>query len=78
MLITAGITVLVSMVVGWENRGELLREDHVEEGAWLRSSQVAARGLDESAGATRSATIPAILASIAVALGLLLSFVIFW
>jgi SSS family solute:Na+ symporter len=79
MLITAGVMVLVSVVVGWERPGELLHESHVEEGAWLRSSQTAARNLESTATLpARNHGTPPVLAFAVVAAGCLLSFVVFW
>ena len=79
MLITAGVMVLVSVVVGWEQSGELLHDSHVEEGAWLRSSQTAARDLVATVDdAERNFTTPTVLAYLVVAAGCLLSFLFFW
>jgi len=77
MLITAGTMVLVSLVAGWEPRGELL---HEEKTGWLRSGQLELRKLQPSTDlqATPASRLPAVLAIIAVVIGCVLSFVVFW
>ena len=77
ILITAGTMVLVSFLIGWQPHGELL---HAERTGWLASSQLAIQQL-ESAPQTHGAVVswaPAALAVIAVAIGCMLSFVVFW
>lgn len=74
MLITSGVMLAVSLLLGWEPRGELL---HEERGGWLRSSQLAAAHIPpthEPAGRL----LPAVLGVIAILIGCLLSFVVFW
>jgi len=77
MLITASTMVLVSLCFGWEPPGELL---HEEKTGWLRSSQLAIRQLESAAKpqAVRAPWLPALLAVVTVAIGLVLSFFIFW
>ena len=77
ILITGGTMLLVSLLIGWEPRGELLP---AEREGWLRSSQLAIQQL-ESEPQTRSAFVsrlPAVLAVIAIAIGCTLSFLVFW
>lgn len=79
--ITAGTTLLVSLVAGWEPRDELL---HEEKTGWLRTSQLAIQKIDrEAAKAAQEpsrfgAWLPLILAAIVVVIGCVLSFIIFW
>jgi len=77
ILITGGTMVLVSLLAGWEPRGELLP---AERTGWLRSSQLAIQQLDsvEKTHAARASWLPAVLAVIAVAIGCTLSFFVFW
>jgi SSS family solute:Na+ symporter len=74
VLITSGSMVCVSLVLGWEPRGQL---PHVERSGWLRDSQLAASQIvpsREPAGRL----LPAALGIIVVAVGFALSFVVFW
>ncbi|MCH2213271.1 MAG: hypothetical protein MK110_18375 [Fuerstiella sp.] len=76
MLITSGTMLLVSVIIGWEPKGEL---KHVEKAGWLRTSQLAIRQIetpDESRAA--SYRLPLLLAFVACAIGCWLSFVVFW
>ncbi|MAM45169.1 MAG: hypothetical protein CMJ91_00540, partial [Planctomycetes bacterium] len=76
MLITAASMVAVSLAFGWEKKGELRT---VEEEGWLgRSRAEARRLLDSQAEEASGSLLPAILALLVLALGCLLSFVIFW
>ena len=77
ILITGGTMLMVSLLAGWEPRGELLP---AERTGWLRSSQLAIQQLD-SASPTHTAPaswLPAVLAVVAVAIGCTLSFLVFW
>ncbi len=76
MLITAASMVAVSLVLGWEKKGELRT---VEEDGWLGRSQAQARQLlDSQAEDASGSLLPAVLALLVLALGCILSFVIFW
>lgn len=80
VLITGGTMVLVSLVRGWEQRGDLL---HEETGGWLRESQLAVRRLEADSRADRpqrgaAAHLPAILAWLVVVIGGILFFVVIW
>ena len=71
-------------MAGWESRDTLLHQDHVEEGAWLRSSQLAVRELEQASPERHSDQgtithfVPVLLAIVVVATGCILSFVVFW
>jgi hypothetical protein len=74
MLITGGAMLALSLLLGWEPRGELL---HEERGGWLRSSQLAAAHIlpaHEPAGRL----VPAVLGVVVILIGCVLSFVVFW
>ena len=76
MLITAATMVAVSLALGWETKGELRT---AEEEGWLGRSQAEARQLlDSRAGEASGSRLPAVLALLVLALGCILSFVIFW
>ena len=76
MLITAASMVAVSLVLGWEKKGELRT---VEADGWLGRSQEQARQLLASQPEDVSnSRLPAVLALLVLALGCILSFVIFW
>ena len=76
MLITAASMVAVSLVLGWEKKGDLRT---VEVDGWLGRSQEQARQLLVSQpGEASSSRLPAVLALLVLALGCILSFVIFW
>jgi hypothetical protein len=66
--------VVASLVMGWQQRGELL---HEEQSGWLRQSQLEARQLAISEDKSRSDALPLTLGMIliAVAVGLV---VLFW
>lgn len=74
MLITSGAMLFVSMLLGWEPRGELL---HEERGGWLRSSQQAAAQIAPSREPS-GRHLPAVLGIVVIAIGAILSFVVFW
>jgi SSS family solute:Na+ symporter len=75
LLITAGAMVLISLVRGWEPRGELL---HEETSAWLKSSQQAARAISRPDQVPTSWFWPLALGVAMVLIGAWLSFVLFW
>jgi SSS family solute:Na+ symporter len=77
MVFTAGAMIIHSGVAGWEKLGELR---HEESGVWLRASQIEAQNIEREheAGAERSNGLPGVLAALMVAIGLVLSFVVFW
>ena len=81
MIVTAAAMALVSLVTGWEKRGELL---HEEKEGWLRTSQLEVRKLAQARatpGVRQGAfvsVLPALLAIVVVVIGLILSFVVFW
>jgi SSS family solute:Na+ symporter len=75
VLITAGTMVLVSLWAGWEKPGTLL---HQEAGGWLRSSQREVARLESGKRVRRGNLLPALLGAATVAVGLYLSFVVFW
>ena len=75
MIATAVPMIVLSFVFGWEKRGELRYE---EREGWLRDSQ---REASESAAPSvgdRSSVLPIVLGLLVIALGAVLSFVIFW
>ena len=74
MLITSGAMVIVSLRLGWEPRGELL---HEERSGWLRDSQLAA-ALIAPSREPASRLLPAVLGIVVIAVGLVLSFVVYW
>lgn len=75
LLITAGTMVLVSLIVGFEPRGVLLKP---EAAGWLSESQRQAKLPDQPIAAARGNVLPALLGLGVVGLGLMLSFVLFW
>ncbi len=79
VIVTAGTMILVSLLYGWEPRGKLL---HEEKSGWLRASQSKVRELGHpSLSVTHgrwSHLLPPVLALIVVAIGCVLSFVVFW
>ena len=78
MVLTGLVMVLVSVFVGWESRSFSRVEEHQEQSAWLRSSQMAVQELQQTevGGAVRS--LPAYLAVALLVAGCVLSFVVFW
>ena len=78
MVVTAGTMLLVSAFLGWETGDGGLHQEHREEGAWLRSSQLAVRELEVDQTHAREGRLPVVLALGVVAIGCLLSFVVFW
>ncbi len=74
MAITSGAMVLVTLRYGWEPRGELL---HEERSGWLRDSQLAAAQI-KPPSEHDSQILPAMLGIVIVAIGCILSFVVFW
>lgn len=75
MAITAGAMLIVSLVKGWEPRGELL---HEEADGWLRSSQLEVRQIDQTHVVRRSDVWPVVLGIAVAATGGFLSFLLFW
>jgi SSS family solute:Na+ symporter len=75
MLITAGTTIVVSLIVGWQPRGELT---HRETGEWLNRSREEAKHLHHDGHVSPRALWPVLGACVAVGAGLVLSFVVFW
>ena len=75
ILITTGTMVVVSLIFGWEAKGEL---SHVEQPGWLRTSQLAIQNLEPSDRPPASIRLPLVLAVAAFAIGCWLSFVVFW
>ena len=67
--------VVVSLFSGWERRGELL---HEEKDGWLRASQLEASRITAPEQKTSSSPWPVLLGLVAIAMGLILSFVVFW
>jgi SSS family solute:Na+ symporter len=74
MLITSGAMIIISLRNGWEPRGELRFE---EGGGWLRDSQQEAAQLAPLREPTMR-LLPAILGGLVIAIGVVLSFVVFW
>ena len=58
VVVTAGTMVIVSVVKGWEARGQVL---HQERTGWLRSSQLEARNIVVNERESRSDALPLIL-----------------
>ena len=75
MLLTAGTMVAVSLLLGWESRGELL---HDEAGGWLRQSQLSGSTPVPAIQDQRGSALPLGLGLAVIGLGFVLSFVIFW
>jgi hypothetical protein len=66
--------IIISLRNGWEPRGELRFE---EGGGWLRDSQQEAAQLAPLREPTMR-LLPAILGGLVIAIGVVLSFVVFW
>jgi SSS family solute:Na+ symporter len=75
LLITAGAMLLVSFFLGFEPRGALFKP---ETSGWQSQSQRQAEPPDQAIDPPRNNTLPALLSFAVVALGLFLSFVVFW
>jgi SSS family solute:Na+ symporter len=75
VVITAATMLVVSLIYGWEKPGALL---HESPQGWLRESRDQLREQDQSGGAPRSTVLPAVLALLVIAVGMVLSFVVFW
>ncbi len=75
LLLTASTMVLVSLILGFEPRGALLKP---EASGWLSESQRQAELPDQAIPGHRGNALPALLGVGVVVLGLALSFVIFW
>jgi SSS family solute:Na+ symporter len=75
LLITAGTMIAVSLVLGWEPRGELV---HPDRAGWLGRSRLEVLNWNVSDSAPRSNVWPIALGLAVVGLGGILSFVVFW
>lgn len=77
VLITAGTMCVVSLMRGWESRDGILQSS---QSGWLADSRAAIQQLDlaKPDRAVRGDGWPLILAALAVATGVCLSFVVFW
>ena len=80
MLVTAATMVLVSQVAGWESGRASDLTSRQEESAWLRSSQLKIRQIQSeiTRRAPQDQRLPALLSTLALAVGCLLTFVVFW
>ena len=80
MLVTAATMVLVSLVAGWESGSASDLTSRQEESAWLRSSQLRIRQIQAeiSKHAPQGQRLPALLSTLALAVGCVLTFVVFW
>lgn len=75
MFLTATTMLIVSLVRGFEPRGQLL---HEEAAGWLRASQLQLRDDDQKRRPTRGAAVPLALGAAVMAAGIVLGFVVFW
>jgi SSS family solute:Na+ symporter len=75
LVITAGTMVSVSLWLGFEPRGRLLK---TEASGWLRTSELPAEQGAQPADERRSPWLPITLGLAVVGCGLILSFVVFW
>ena len=75
VVLTAGTMVVMSLFLGWEPREALL---HEEAGGWLRSSQLQVSRIKPASVAPRSERWPVLLAVAVIAVGVILTFVVFW
>jgi len=76
MLLTAGVMVLLSQLVfGWQRPDDLTAED---SGGWLGKSREAVLKIDAARPDERLSRLPMVLGVVVIAIGLILSFVIFW
>ena len=80
MLVTAGTMVGVSLVAGWDSGSAFDLTGRQEKSAWLRSSQLKIRQIQDeiSSHARRDQRLPALLSLLALAVGCVLTFVVFW
>jgi solute:Na+ symporter, SSS family len=74
LLITAGTMVVISLILGFEPRGGLLKP---EASGWLSESRQRAELPDQPIAAGRGNSLPALLGMGVVGLGLVLSFILF-
>ena len=75
VLITAVTMVAVSLVIGWNPRGEL---PDVETGGWLQSSRRQVREIGDDDRHTPGNAWPTVLGLAVILVGVVLSFVVFW
>jgi len=75
LVITAGTMLLVSLLAGFESRGQFLR---AEATGWLRKSQLQAEQGEQTTDERRSQWLPVTLGLAVIGVGLILSFVVFW
>ena len=73
--LTAGTMVVMSLFLGWEPRKAPL---HEEAGGWLRSSQLQVSQIKPASAAPGSKLWPVVLAVAVIAIGVVLTFVVFW
>jgi hypothetical protein len=75
MLFTAGVMILFSLAFGWESAPRLRRPD---SSGWLQSSRRQIQDLVEAQQDEETHVLPTVLGIIVVAVGIVLSFVVFW
>lgn len=75
MIITAGTMVLLSLVIGWEPPGQLLRKETI---GWLCSSQLQISQIEPTRHVSPSNLWPVLLGILVILVGTVLSFVVFW
>ena len=80
MLVTAGTMVVVSLVVGWDRGSAFDLTGRQEKSAWLRSSQLKIRQIQDQIAkrADHDPRLPALLSLLALTVGCVLTFVVFW
>jgi len=80
MLVTAGTMVVVSLVAGWESSSAFDLTGRQEKSPWLRSSQLKIREIQDeiTKRAAHDQRLPALLSLLALAVGCVLTFVVFW
>lgn len=80
MLVTAGTMVVVSLIAGWDSGSAFDLTGRQEKSAWLRSSQLKIRQIQDEVArrAHRDQRLPALLSLLALAVGCILTFVVFW
>ena len=80
MLVTAATMVVVSLIAGWDSGGAFDLTGRQEKSAWLRSSQLKIRQIQDEVArrAHRDPRLPALLSLLALAVGCVLTFVVFW
>ena len=80
MLVTAATMVGVSLLAGWDGGGAFDLTGRQEKSAWLRSSQLKIRQIQDEIArrAPQDQRLPALLSLLALAVGCILTFVVFW